>query len=206
MLELASVGAKVLQIRSVEIAMKFKVPLWVKSSFSDDPGTLGCEEDKTMEDILVSGVALDRNEAQVSVRDLPDKPGVAAKIFGALDERAISVDLIVQNTPVKGKTDLTFTVGKADLPRAHSALGGVRAQIAYAELLEDPDVAKISVVGVGMRSHAGVANTMFRALADKAINIQVISTSEIKVSVLIAAEYTELAVRALHTAYGLDGA
>jgi aspartate kinase len=152
----------------------------------------------------VSGIAYSRDEAKITVRRVPDRPGIAASIFGALTEQNVNVDMIVQNISADGTTDMTFTVGKADLPRARAALGEVKPQVGYAELLEDPDVAKISVVGVGMRSHAGVANTMFRALADKAINIQVISTSEIKVSVLIGAEYTELAVRALHTAYGLD--
>ena len=140
------------------------------------------------------------------MRRVKDRPGIAAIIFGALAEANVNVDMIVQNLGADGTTDMTFTVGKADLPRAHAALGGIKDEIGYTDLLEDPDVAKISVVGVGMRSHAGIANTMFKALADKSINIQVISTSEIKVSVLIAAEYTELAVRALHTAYGLDAA
>ena len=204
MLELASVGAKVLQIRSVEIAMKFKVPLWVKSSFSDDPGTLVCEEDATMEDILVSGVALDRNEARVSVRDVPDKPGMAAKIFGALDERAISVDLIVQNTPVKGKTDLTFTVGKADLIKTQDVMKKLVKAIKAGPIEVDDQCAKISIVGVGMRTHSGVAARMFKTLSAEGVNILAISTSEIRVSCLIPGKYAELAVRALHTEFGLD--
>ncbi|MDP2270993.1 MAG: aspartate kinase [Archangium sp.] len=204
MLELASVGAKVLQIRSVEIAMKFKVPLWVKSSFSDDPGTLVCEEDATMEDILVSGVALDRNEARVSVRDVPDKPGMAAKIFGALDERAISVDLIVQNTPVKGKTDLTFTVGKADLIKTQDVMKKVVKALKAGPIEVDDQCAKISIVGVGMRTHSGVAARMFKTLSAEGVNILAISTSEIRVSCLIPGKYAELAVRALHTEFGLD--
>ena len=204
MLELASLGAKVLQIRSVEIAMKFKVPLWVKSSFSDDPGTLVCEEDKTMEDILVSGVALDRNEARVSVRDVPDRPGAAAKIFGALDERAISVDLIVQNTPVKGKTDLTFTVGKADLLKTRDVMKKVVKQLKAGPVEVDDQCAKISIVGVGMRTHSGVAARMFKTLSTEGVNILAISTSEIRVSCLIPGKYAELAVRALHTEFGLD--
>ena len=159
-----------------------------------------------MEKQTVSGIAYSRDDAKLTVRRVPDRPGIAATIFGELSAQNVNVDMIVQNLAADGTTDMTFTVGKADLPRARAALDGIRPQIGYAELLADPNVAKISVVGVGMRSHAGVANTMFRALADKAINIQVISTSEIKVSVLIAAEYTELAVRALHTAYGLDDA
>jgi aspartate kinase len=211
MLELASVGAKVLQTRSVELAMNEHVRVRVLSSFKDElandtEGTLVVDEDEIVEKEIVSGIAYSRDEAKITVRRVPDRPGIAAAIFGALSEQNVNVDMIVQNISADGTTDMTFTVGKADLPRAHVALAGIRPQISYAELLEDPDVAKISVVGVGMRSHAGVANTMFRALADKAINIQVISTSEIKVSVLIAAEYTELAVRALHTAYGLDAA
>jgi aspartate kinase len=209
MLELASVGAKVLQTRSVELAMNERVRVRVLSSFTDalpgeDTGTLVVDEDEIVEKETVSGIAYSRDDAKLTVRRVPDRPGIAAAIFGALSEQNVNVDMIVQNISADGTTDMTFTVGKADLPRARTALAGVKGQINYTELLEDPNVAKISVVGVGMRSHAGVANTMFSALADKAINIQVISTSEIKVSVLIAAEYTELAVRALHTAYGLD--
>lgn len=206
MLELASVGAKVLQTRSVELAMNEGVRVQVLSSFQDTPGTLVADEEEIVEKQTVSGIAYARDEAKITLRRVPDRPGIAAAIFGALATRNVNVDMIVQNISADGTTDLTFTVGKADLPLARTALAEVRPQVNYIELLEDPDVAKISVVGVGMRSHAGVANTMFQALADKAINIQVISTSEIKVSVLIAAEYTELAVRALHTAYGLDGA
>jgi aspartate kinase len=209
MLELASVGAKVLQTRSVELAMNERVRVRVLSSFTDalpgeDTGTLVVDEDEIVEKENVAGIAYSRDDAKFTVRRVPDRPGIAACIFGALADQNVNVDMIVQNISADGTTDMTFTVGKADLPRARQALADVKGQINYAELVEDPNVAKISVVGVGMRSHAGVANTMFRALADKAINIQVISTSEIKVSVLIAAEYTELAVRALHTAYGLD--
>ena len=210
MLELASVGAKVLQTRSVELAMNEHVRVRVLSSFKpeagDSEGTLVVDEDEIVEKENVSGIAYSRDEAKITVRRVPDRPGIAAAIFGKLSEQNVNVDMIVQNISADGTTDMTFTVGKADLPRAQEALGEIKGQINYAELLVDPNVAKISVVGVGMRSHAGVANTMFSALADKAINIQVISTSEIKVSVLIAAEYTELAVRALHTAYRLDAA
>ncbi len=206
MLELASVGAKVLQTRSVELAMNEGVRVQVLSSFQDIPGTMVVDEDEIVEKQNVSGVAYSRDDAKMTVRRVKDRPGIAATIFGALAEANVNVDMIVQNVGADGTTDMTFTVGKADLPRAHAALAGIKADIGYTDLLEDTDVAKISVVGVGMRSHAGIANTMFRALADKGINIQVISTSEIKVSVLIAAEYTELAVRALHTAYGLDAA
>ncbi len=204
MLELASVGAKVLQTRSVELAMNQQVRVQVRSSFQDLPGTLVVDEEEIVEQETVSGIAYSRDEAKMTVRRVPDRPGIAAAIFGALAEQHVNVDMIVQNVSADGTTDMTFTVGKADLPRARGALDAARPQVGYAEILTDSDVAKISVVGVGMRSHAGVASTMFRTLADKAINIQVISTSEIKVSVLIAAEYTELAVRALHTAYGLD--
>src|SRR5271168_3607233 len=211
MLELASVGAKVLQTRSVELAMNERVRVRVLSSFkdptaNDNEGTMVVDEDEIVEKQTVSGIAYSRDDAKLTVRRVPDPPGIAAAIFGELSAQNVNVDMIVQNIAADGTTDMTFTVGKADLPRARAALAEIKSQINYAELLEDPNVAKISVVGVGMRSHVGVANTMFSALADKAINIQVISTSEIKVSVLIAAEYTELAVRALHTAYGLDAA
>ena len=206
MLELASVGAKVLQTRSVELAMNERVRIQVLSSFADVPGTLVVDEDEIVEKQNVSGIAYSRDDAKITLRRAPDRPGIAAAVFGALSEHNVNVDMIVQNVSADGMTDMTFTVSKADLPRAQATLAGAQAQIGFSEVLADPNVAKISVVGVGMRSHAGVANTMFRALADKAINIQVISTSEIKVSVLVAAEYTELAVRALHTAYGLDAA
>ena len=204
MLELASVGAKVLQIRSVELAMNERVRVQVLSSFEDKPGTLVVDEDEIVEKEIVSGIAYARDEAKITLRRVADRPGIAATIFGKLADDNINVDMIVQNISADGTTDMTFTISKTDLPRTRMALAAIKDQVTWTEVLEDPNVAKISVVGVGMRSHAGVANTMFRALADKAINIQVISTSEIKVSVLIASEYTELAVRALHTAYGLD--
>ncbi len=211
MLELASVGAKVLQTRSVELAMNEQVRVRVLSSFkdpsaNDNEGTLVVDEDEIVEKQTVSGIAYTRDDAKLTVRRVPDRPGIAATIFGELAAQNVNVDMIVQNLAADGTTDMTFTVSKSDLARARAALDGIKPQIGYAEVLTDPNVAKLSVVGVGMRSHAGVASTMFRALADKAINIQVISTSEIKVSVLIASEYTELAVRALHTAYGLDAA
>ena len=204
MLELASVGAKVLQTRSVELAMKQRVRVQVLSSFQDLPGTLVVGEDEMMEKELVAGIAYSREEAKVTVKHVPDRPGIAAAIFGPLSAAGVNVDMIVQNVSASGTTDMTFTVARSDLARATATLEAERAEIRFAEITHDPDVAKISVVGIGMRSHAGVAGTMFKALADKGINIQVISTSEIKVSVLIGAEYTELAVRALHTAYGLD--
>jgi aspartate kinase len=204
MLELASVGAKVLQTRSVELAMKERVRVQVLSSFVEAPGTMVVDEDEVVEQEIVAGIAYSRDEAKVTVRRVPDKPGIAAAIFVPLAESNINVDMIVQNVAEDGTTDMTFTVGKTDLKRAQMSLEAARAHIGYAEISSDVNVAKLSVVGVGMRSHAGVAGTMFRTLAERGINIQVISTSEIKVSVLIAAEYTELAVRALHTAYGLD--
>ncbi len=204
MLELASVGAKVLQTRSVELAMKERVRVQVLSSFEDKPGTLVVDEEEIVEQEIVSGIAYSRDEAKMTVRGVPDRPGIAAAIFGPLSEAGVNVDMIVQNVSADGTTDLTFTISRADLPRAQATLEAAREKIGYSAILADSDVAKISVVGVGMRSHAGVASTMFATLASKGINIQVISTSEIKVSVLIAADYTELAVRALHTAYGLD--
>ncbi len=205
MLELASVGAKVLQTRSVELAMKERVRVQVLSSFEDKPGTMVVDEDEIVEQAIVAGIAYSRDEAKITLRHVPDRPGVAAAIFGPLSAANVNVDMIVQNLSSEGTTDMTFTVGRADLPRTQAILAENQASIGSSTVLADPDVAKISVVGVGMRSHAGVANTMFATLAAKGINIQVISTSEIKVSVLIGAEYTELAVRALHTAYGLDG-
>jgi len=204
MLELASVGAKVLQTRSVELAMKERVRVQVLSSFSDAPGTMVVDEDEIVEQEIVAGIAYSRDEAKVTVRRVPDKPGIAAAIFVPLAEANINVDMIVQNVAEDGTTDMTFTVGRTDLAKALASLESVRGTIGYAEISTDREVAKISVVGVGMRSHAGVAGTMFKTLADRGINIQVISTSEIKVSVLIASEYTELAVRALHGAYDLD--
>lgn len=204
MLELASLGAKVLQIRSVEFAMKYRVPLWVKSSFTNDPGTLVCEEDPSMENVLVSGIAYDKNEAKIAIRGVPDVPGVAAKLFGAFDEKAIVVDLIVQTASSDGKTDLTFTVGKTDLVQAKELVGDVVKSIGAVGVETDDQVAKVSIVGVGMRNHSGVAAKMFQVLAKEGINIQAISTSEIKVSCLVHSKYTELAVRALHTAFGLD--
>ncbi len=204
MLELASVGAKVLQTRSVELAMKRRVRLQVLSSFEDVPGTLVVDEDEIVEKELVSGVAYSRDEAKLTLRRVPDRPGIAASVFGPLAQANINVDMIVQNVSADGLTDLTFTVGRADLARARAVLDANRERIGFEDLVVDPAVAKVSVVGIGMRSHAGVANTMFRTLAERGINIEVISTSEIKISVLIREEATELAVRALHTAYGLD--
>jgi aspartate kinase len=205
MLEMASLGAKVLQIRSVEMAMKHGVRLQVLSSFNDAPGTLVVDEEEIVEQELVSGIAYSRDEAKITLSQVPDQPGVAAAIFGPLADANINVDMIVQNVSQGGKTtDLTFTVSKAELDRAMKVIEGSKGTIKYATLSPDPNVVKVSVIGVGMRSHAGIAQRMFKALAEKGINIQVISTSEIKISVLIAEDYTELAVRTLHTAYGLD--
>ena len=204
MLEMASQGARVLQTRSVAMAMNHRVRLQVLSSFSDIPGTLVVDEDEIVEKRVVSGIAYSRDEAKITVQRVADRPGVAAAIFGPLADSAINVDMIVQNVSEDGKTDLTFTISRSDLDRAVAVLERCRETVGFYALKPDSNVVKISVIGVGMRSHAGVAKQMFQTLADKGINIQVISTSEIKVSVLIAAEYTELALRALHTAYGLD--
>jgi aspartate kinase len=207
MLELASQGAKVLQTRSVELAMKYRVRTQVLSSFSDAPGTLVVDEDEIVEQEVVSGIAYSRDEAKITLTKVADRPGVAAGIFGPLADAAVNVDMIVQNIAADGRTtDLTFTVNRADLERAVKILNDRKTELGFDTVLPDSNVVKVSVIGVGMRSHAGVALTMFRTLAEKGINIQVISTSEIKVSVLIAADYTELALRALHSAYGLDAA
>lgn len=210
MIELASLGSKVLQTRSVEIAMKQGVALQVLSSFedhigSDLPGTLVVQEEEIMEEELVSGIAASRNEAKITLLRVQDVPGIAAKVFSPLGKAGVSVDMIVQNVSPDGKTtDMTFTVGRADLPRALEAIKEL--DIEYSDLISADNVSKVSVVGVGMISHSGVAEKMFSTLADKNINIQVISTSEIKISVLIEEDYTELAVRALHAAYGLENA
>ena len=210
MLELASVGSKVLQTRSVELAMKERVAVQVLSSFepatgSDLPGTIVVDEDQIVEQEVVSGIAHSRDEAKVTLRNLPDMPGVAARVFGPLAEAAVNVDMIVQNlSPDHKNTDLTFTVPRADLPRTLEVLKKLSKELTGMRVESSADVAKISIVGIGMKSHVGVAQKMFTVLAEKGITIQVITTSEIKVSVLISEEYTELAVRSLHTAYGLD--
>ncbi|NBC34296.1 MAG: aspartate kinase [Alphaproteobacteria bacterium] len=205
MLEMASLGAKVLQTRSVEMAMKHRVRLQVLSSFADVPGTLIVDEDEKVEQEVVSGITYSRDEAKVTLIGVPDRPGIAATIFGPLADAGINVDMIVQNVSEDGRTtDMTFTVPHSDLARATDALTALSETIGYARLVPDENVVKISVIGMGMRSHAGVAQRMFKALAENAINIQVISTSEIKISVLVAEQYTELAVRTLHSAYGLD--
>lgn len=208
MLELASLGAKVLHARSVEIAMKQEVPLQVLSSFddaigSDLPGTLVTREEDIMEQQHVTGVAYTLDEAKVTLLGVPDMPGVASRIFAPLAAAAVNVDMIVQNVSPDGKTtDITFTIPETDLPRTLEVLKS--GDLEYRDIMTSNDVSKVSIVGVGMKSHSGVANTMFKTLSDKGINIQVISTSEIKISVLISSDYTELAVRSLHSAYGLE--
>jgi len=205
MLEMASQGAKVLQTRSVELAMNHGVRVQVRSSFDPSPGTMVVDEDEIVEQQVVSGIAYSRDEAKITLVRVKDQPGVAAAIFGPLSDSAINVDMIVQSVSPDGRrTDMTFTVTKSDLGRALEVLEKNRDEIGYEDLLSDDNVVKVSVIGVGMRSHAGVAQTMFQTLSDKGINIQVISTSEIKISTLISEDYTELALRALHTAYGLD--
>ena len=205
MLEMASLGAKVLQTRSVEMAMKHGVRVQVLSSFEDVPGTLLTEEEEVMERRLVTGIAYSRNEAQITLKDVADHPGIAAKVFEPLTAAEINVDMIVQNIGEAGQTtDMTFTVPKADLARSVAALEGAKAELQYGELIQNDNVAKVSVIGVGMRSHSGLAQKMFETLAENNINIHVITTSEIKISVLIDERFTELAVRELHTAYELD--
>ncbi|MEZ5774967.1 MAG: aspartate kinase [Hyphomicrobiaceae bacterium] len=219
MLEMASLGAKVLQIRSVELAMVQGVRLRVRSSFAapdsvpavrldanDRIGTIVCDEDEIVEKQVVSGIAYAKDEAKVTLFHIRDKPGVAAAIFGPLAEANINVDMIVQNVSEDGYTAMTFTVPAADLERSSAVLAKARERIGFRELKAATDVVKVSVIGIGMRSHAGVASSMFKALAEKGVNIEAISTSEIKISVLINADYTELAVRTLHTLYGLDAA
>ncbi|HEY1632366.1 MAG TPA: aspartate kinase [Rhizomicrobium sp.] len=208
MLEMASLGAKVLQTRSVEIAMLHRVPVRVLSTFDPEAGgTLLCDEEDIVEKKPVTGIAYSRDEAKITLHRIDDQPGIAAKIFGPLSDAGVNVDMIVQNVSPDGKkTDLTFTVARGELTHALKAIEEAQASIGYRDITSASDVAKISIIGIGMRAHPGVAQTMFRTLAEKGINIQVISTSEIKVSVLIAEEYVELAVRALHSAYELDAA
>jgi aspartate kinase len=207
MLEMASLGAKVLHTRSVELAMKQGVRIQVRSTFAPDPGTFVISEDEIVEQQAISGISHSADEAKITLIGVADRPGVAAAIFGPLADAAINVDMIVQNVSADGHaTDLTFTVPRRDLEKAVKVLEARQDEIGIGGLVSDAGVVKVSVIGVGMRSHAGIAQTMFTALAEKGINIQVISTSEIKISVLIAEEYTELALRALHTAYGLDDA
>lgn len=205
MLEMASLGSKVLQIRAVEFAGKYKVPLRVLHSFQDGPGTLiTVEDDSTVEKPIISGIAFNRDEAKLTVMGVPDVPGVASKILGPVSRANIEVDVIVQNVAADNTTDFTFTVHRNDYEAAEAVLNQVAVELGAREVVGDNKIAKVSIVGVGMRSHAGVASKMFDALADESINIQMISTSEIKVSVVIAEKYLELAVRALHSAFDLD--
>lgn len=204
MLELASLGAKVLQSRSVEFARKYRVPLWVKSSFNDDPGTFVGPEETSVEQPVVSGIAYDRSEAKVLVRHLPDRPGVAYAIFQPLAAAGIVVDVIVQNVAASGHTDLTFTVPRGDLARTRELMSRVVPEVGAQGYETDDGIAKVSIVGFGMRNNAGVAAKMFEVLAAANINLQMIATSEIKVSCIVDEKYVELAVRSLHTAFGLD--
>lgn len=204
MLEMASLGAKVLQIRSVEFAGKYRVPLRVLSSFEDGPGTLITYEENQMEAPLISGIAFNRDEAKLTIRGVPDRPGIAAHILGDIGKANINVDMIVQNVGADGTTDFTFTVHRGDYNKAIEILRQVAQALKAREVTGDDKIVKLSVVGVGMRSHAGIASTMFKALADEGINIQMISTSEIKISVVVDEKYLELGVRALHDAFGLD--
>jgi len=204
MLELASSGAKVMEARSVEFATKYGVEVHVRSTFSDEPGTVIKREDPAMEKVLVRGIALDTKEAKVTIRRVPDRPGVAAAIFSPLADANINVDMIVQNVSQDGFTDLSFTVSTSDLKTALAICEGTKARVGAEEVTADEDVAKVSVVGVGMRSHAGVAAKMFKALADEGINIEMITTSEIRISCVVRKEQGERAVRALHRAFELD--
>jgi len=204
MLEMASLGAKVLEIRAVEFAKKYNVPLHVRSSFKEEEGTMVVAETKDMERVVVSGVTYNKNEARITVRKVPDRPGTAAKIFDPLFEAGIVVDMIVQNASTQDITDLTFTVSKADFKKAMELVRKVAEEIGASEVIGDDNISKVSIVGVGMRNHAGIAHRMFDALASENINIMMISTSEIKISCVIEEKYTELAVRVLHDAFGLD--
>ena len=204
MLEMASLGSKVLQIRSVEFAGKFNVPLRVLSSFEKGDGTLITYEEEDMEDALISGIAFNRDEAKLTIVGVPDQPGVASKILSPIGKANIEIDMIIQNVGVDGTTDFTFTVHRSDYDRAIGVLEGVKQELGARDVSGDNKIVKVSLVGVGMRSHAGIAGTMFETLADEGINIRMISTSEIKISVVIDEKYLELGVRALHTSFGLD--
>jgi len=204
MLEMSSLGAKVLQIRSVELAKRHKVPVEVKSFLADKPGTVVAVEDSEMEEKFVSGVTYDRNEAKITIVKVPDKPGIAAKIFTPLMDANISVDVIIQNVSTEGYTNVTFTVTKSDLQQALGIVRGIVLKIGAQDVIADKGIAKVSIVGLGMRTHAGVASKMFRTLAENGVNIQMISTSEIKISCVIDEKHTELAVRVLHDTFGLD--
>ena len=204
MLELASLGAKVLDIRAVSMAMRFKVPVHVRSTFGNTIGTWVVDEEKIMESMLVSGITYSKKEARITVKKVPDQPGIAAKVFLPISDAGILVDMIIQNAHEGGLTDMTFTVPKADYERAMEILHKVAKEIQAQTVTGDQEIAKISIVGLGMRNHAGIASTMFQIMSREGINMMMVSTSEIKVSVVIAEKYTELAVRALHDAFALD--
>ena len=204
MLEMASMGAKVLHIRSVEFAKKYKVPVRVRSTFTDDTGTRVTQEDSSMEALLVSGIAYDKDQARVTLHEVPDVPGIAAAVFGPLSEKGVLVDMIVQNTSLDGHTDITFTVSRKDLNQTLAIMDEVARKIGASEVVHDVNVAKVSAIGVGMRNHSGVAARAFAALTQEGINILMISTSEIKITILIQEKYVELAVRILHDTFGLD--
>ncbi len=204
MLEMASLGAKVLQIRAVEFAKKYNAPIHVRASFNDNIGTLVCQEDEEMENVVVSGVTCDKNEAKITITRVPDKPGIAHRLFGAIADANIMVDMIIQNVSEEGLTDITFTVMKNDLSKASNIVREIAREIEAKAINTDENIAKVSIVGTGMRSHSGIASIMFGALAREGINIMMISTSEIKISCIIESKYTELAVRALHDAFQLD--
>ena len=204
MLEMASLGSKVLQIRSVEFAGKYNVPLRVLSSFEEGEGTLITYEEEEMEEALISGIAFNRDEAKLTIVGVPDQPGVASKILSPIGKSNIEVDMIIQNVGADGTTDFTFTVHRNDYDKALAVLEQIKRELGAREVSGDNKIVKVSLVGVGMRSHAGIASTMFEALANEGINIRMISTSEIKISVVIDEKYLELGVRALHTAFGLD--
>ena len=204
MLEMASLGAKVLQIRSVEFAKKYNVPVCVRSSFNEEEGTMVVNEEDMMERLVVSGVASNKNEARITLRKVPDQPGIAAKVFNPLADAGILIDMIIQNTRRGGQTDLTFTVPEKDFDKAMQISKKVALDIGGEDVLGDTDIAKVSVIGVGMKNHTGVAAKMFATLAAENINIMLISTSEIRISCVINEKYAELAVRALHDAFGLS--
>lgn len=204
MLEFSSAGAKVLQSRSVELAKIYEVPVYVRSSYNDGEGTLVTKEDEDMEKEVVSGVTYDKDQAKVTIVHVPDKPGIASRLFTPLSDRNIVVDMIIQNASIEGTTDLTFTVSKKDIKEVRAILGKVTREIGASRIDYDENISKVSIVGVGMKSHAGVASRMFAALAREGVNILMISTSEIKISCVVESKYTELAVRVLHDAFGLD--
>jgi aspartate kinase len=205
MLEMASLGAKVLQVRSVKFGKRYGVPIHVRSTFSEEEGTWVVPEDDVMEQLVVSGVTYNRDEAKITIFGVPDEPGVASKIFAPMSEEGIVVDVIVQNVSTHGHTDVTFTTARGDLKRALPTAERIAGELGAAGVTSDDSIAKVSVVGLGMKDHAGVAGRMFRALSDEGINIQMINTSEIKISVVIEEKYTELACRTLHDVFGLSG-